>query len=109
MSSQQPRSISSAPNGRLVDFEEAVIKSGFVGGTRFLRVRGTMPDDGLVAKLAPRIYSAKPDWWVIEVVGMANRQAEGRAFEASVPIDGVTGTEGILVIGAAREERFPNN
>lgn len=104
MSSTPPRSHSSASNAQLVDFDEAVIKSGLVGGTRFLRVRGTLSRDGLKAKLAPRIYPRKPDYWVIEVVATPSRNAETRSFELSIPIDSVTGTKGIIVRGETCEE-----
>ncbi len=106
MTSVTPRSHTSAPNARLVDFDEAIIKSGPMGGTRFLRVRGTMPEEGFSAKLAPRIYSTKPDYWVIEVAALMTRGATERDFEISIPIDGVTGTKGIIVRGATREERI---
>ncbi|WP_420606564.1 hypothetical protein [Novosphingopyxis sp.] len=108
MSSHPPRSHTSAPNARLVDFDEAVIKTGPMGDTRFLRVRGTLSDDGVAVKLAPRIYSRKPDYWVIEVAAITARDGAERAFEISIPVDAVTGIKGIVVRGETREDVIEN-
>tara|TARA_B100000929_G_scaffold151564_1_gene119967 strand:- start:44 stop:370 length:327 start_codon:yes stop_codon:yes gene_type:complete len=108
MVSNPPRSHTGAPNARLIDFDEAVIKTGPMGSTRFLRVRGILPEDGLGVKLAPRIYATKPDYWVIEVAAPISRDVTERAFEVSIPIDGVTGTKGIIVRGHTHEVQFEN-
>ena len=106
MTSRTPRSHTSAPNARLVDFDEAVIKPGPMGATRFLRVRGTLPETGSGVKLAPRIYSTTPDYCVIEVAATSAPGSEERSFEVSIPVDGVTGTKGVIVRGDTREQTF---
>ena len=106
MSSNAPRSHSSVPNARLVEFDEAIVKSGPMGGTRFLRVRGTLSDGAWTVKLAPRIYSTRPTYWVIEVAATPTRGKEERAFEVSIPIDAVTGTQGIIVRGKTGEKQI---
>ncbi len=108
MSSNPPRSHTGAPNARLVDFDEAVVKTGPMGSTRFLRVRGMLANDGLTVKLAPRIYSLQPDYWVIEVAATTARDAAERAFEISIPVDAVTGVKGIIVRGETREDVIEN-
>ena len=108
MPSLEARSHASIPNGRLVDFDEAVLKESTMGGTRFLRVRGETAQDGLNVKLAPRIYSGVPDYWVIEVIAVPSRDVTERAFELSIPVMAVTGRCGIIVRGASREQQFPN-
>ena len=108
MASTSPRSHTSAPNARIVDFDEAIIKDGPIEGTRFLRVRGTLPEGKWQAKLAPRIYFTKPEYWIIEVAAAVDREATEGSFEVSIPVDSVTGTRGIIVRGATREERFEN-
>lgn len=108
MSSNLPRSHTSIANGRLVDFDEAIVKAGPMGVTRFLRVRGTLREPGMVVRLAPRIYSVKPDYWVIEVAATPDRDRTERVFEVSIPVDGVTGFKGIIVRGETDERQIDN-
>jgi hypothetical protein len=72
-----------------------------------LIVRGTKTYLNMDVDVRPRIYIRQPEYWGIEVVGCLS----GFGLPAlaphtvSIPLSGITGTEGIEVIGATRSER----
>lgn len=114
MNSSSSGSLSSVPNGRIIDFEVAELrKPPFQDGV-YLWVTGILPSAGFEAKLAPRVYRDRPDYWGIEVAvvtvpNAANDVAinEGPlSFERSVPLAGITGSRGITVIGANQVKRI---
>ena len=114
MSSSSSGSLSSVPNGRIVDFEIAELRKLPFQDSLYLWVRGTLPGKGFEARLAPRLYYDRPDYWGIEVavvhvpmpandIGSAG---EPLIFEQSVPLTGITGVRGITVIGANQVKRI---
>ncbi len=115
MSSSAKGSLSSVPSGRIIDFEEAEVRTLSFQGETHLWVKGKLPNSNFEAKLAPRIYHDRPDYWGIEVaVTMlptpANDAGEAADvsldFERSVPLSGITGVRGITVIGANQIKRI---
>ena len=119
MNSSSRGSLSSVPNGRIINFETAELRKLPFQDSLYLWVRGELPEAGFEARLAPRIYYDRPEYWGIEVavilappvftpgaandVGGAN---ETLVFERSVPLAGITGVRGITVIGANRVKRI---
>ena len=106
-------SFSSLPNGRIIDFESAEIRTVPFQDSLYLWVNGNQPDLELDVRLAPRYYTDRPDYWAIEVVAI--RSAAGSndpdpgskaRFECAIPLVGVTGVLGITVIGANRVQRI---
>jgi hypothetical protein len=124
MSSATSGSLSSVPNGRIIDFEVAELKTMPFQDHLYLWVKGRLPVGSFEVTLAPRIYHARPEYWGIEVAivpkqSAANDQdasnetgtepassAAGAMFERSVPLTGVTGNRGITVIGANQVKRI---
>jgi hypothetical protein len=114
MSSSSSGSLSSVPNGRIIDFEIAELRKLPFQDSLYLWVRGTLPGKGFEARLAPRLYHDRPDYWGIEVAVVhvpmpANDvgPADGPLiFERSVPLTGITGVRGITVIGANQVKRI---
>lgn len=119
MSSSSSGSLSSVPNGRIIDFETAELRKLPFQDSLYLWVRGELPGVGFEARLAPRIYHDRPDYWGIEVAvihapaivppGAANDiggAVETLVFERSVPLTGITGVRGITVIGANQVKRI---
>ena len=119
MNSASSGSLSSVPNGRIIDFEVAELRKLPFQDSLYLWVRGSLPETGFEARLAPRIYHDRPDYWGIEVavihaphianpvpandVGSVD---EPLVFERSVPLIGITGVRGIAVIGANQVKRI---
>jgi hypothetical protein len=107
-------SLSSVPNGRIIDFDVAELRKVPFQDSLYLWVRGTLPGLGFEAKLAPRVYQYRPDYWGIEVAvvtqpTVANDVGIGEvslSFERSVPLTGITGVRGIAVIGANEVKRI---
>ncbi len=107
-------SLSSVPNGRIIDFDVAELRTLPFQDSLYLWVRGTLPEPGYEAKLAPRVYQYRPDYWGIEVAVVMQRQAANDAeigevsleFERSVPLTGITGVRGIAVIGASQVKKI---
>lgn len=112
-------SLSSAPNGRIIDFENAELKTLPFQDSLYLWVSGRMPVGCLEITLAPRIYYDRPEYWGIEVAVVAKPKAANDSeigavdattasvmFERSVPLSGITGSRGISVIGANQIKRI---
>ena len=114
MDSSCSGSLSSVPNGRIIDFEVAELRKLPFQDNLYLWVRGKLPSAGYEAKLAPRVYQYRPDYWGIEVAVVTQRKAANDAdigevsleFERSVPLTGITGVRGIAVIGANQVKRI---
>jgi hypothetical protein len=93
---------------RLIDFEKAEVRPGFMPKTWFLVVSGIKPWLTMQVSLEPRIYIAQPDYWGIEVVGCQS----GIGLPATAPytvaieITQVLGKYGIEVIGATRSQQI---
>ena len=112
-------SLSSVPNGRIIDFEIAELKTLPFQDSLYLWVSGRMPAGSFEVTLAPRIYHDRPEYWGIEVAIVATQAAikdqkvvdllaneAPSMFERSVPLSGVTGSRGISVIGANQIKRI---
>jgi hypothetical protein len=122
MASSQSGSISSVPNGRIVDFETAELRKVPFQDSLYLWVRGKVPEAGFEIQLAPRVYHGQPDYWGIEVAIVKKPDADNDIgandtgnnpsgeqalfFERSVPLSGITGNRGITVIGANQMKRI---
>jgi hypothetical protein len=108
MSSSSSGSLSSVPNGRIIDFEVAELRKLPFQDSLYLWVQGHLPSADFEAKLAPRFYHDRPDYWGIEVAVVSVPRSDNDlsaantslSFERSVPLTGITGTKGITVIGA---------
>lgn len=108
MTSSKGGSLTSVPNGRIIDFEKAELRRLPFQDSLYLWVKGSTSGVGQDVKLAPRVYRDRPDYWAIEVTAItvpnpANDLGEGQNpldFERSIPLTGVTGRKGITVIGA---------
>jgi hypothetical protein len=103
------------PAGRLIDFEEAVAISQMSFPPRpVLVVSGQKPLPTTEVSLVPLVYISQPQYWGIQVIGSVDAggprptQPIANAWEYRVEIDlqGVTGTEGVEVIGASHTERL---
>jgi hypothetical protein len=95
---------------RIVEFEKAEVDTrlGLLSPRYVLVVSGTKPVS-MKIELVPLIYEQQPDYWGIEVVGSLPGGIVLPAFgpyTASLPLAGITGTDGIEVIGANRTERL---
>jgi hypothetical protein len=103
------------PASRLIDFEQAVCVSQMSFPPRpVLVVSGHKPLPTTEVSLVPLVYISQPQYWGIQVVGAVDAdgprptQPIANAWEYQVQIDlqGVTGTEGVEVIGASHTERL---
>jgi len=115
MSNSDTGSLSSVPNGRIIDFEEAEVRTLSFQDGAHLWVKGKLPNSNFDASLAPRIYHDRPDYWGIEVAvtklptpaNDAGTAADASLdFERSIPLSGITGIQGVAVIGASRIKRI---
>lgn len=95
---------------RLVDFDQAQIVTLRSFPPQYvLHVSGIMPHLNMQVDLVPLVYIQQPEYWGIEVVGCL---PGGIGLPATAPytawinLSGITGTEGIEVIGATRSERL---
>lgn len=98
-------SLSSVPQGRIIGFDGAELKRSPMQNGWFLSVSGVAPEAGKVARLAPRLYQERPDYWGIEVVAIrldAGGDDGPCSGKLSIPLEGITGLKGIAVIGANR-------
>jgi hypothetical protein len=115
MSSTLNGSLSTVPQGQIIDFEKAELRRMPFQDSLYLWVKGQLPAQGFDARLAPRIYNdGRPDYWAIEVAAFSSLAAANDAsdaddmlsFERSVPLTGITGTRGVTVIGASHMQRI---
>lgn len=114
MTTSSGGSLSSVPNGRIIDFDVAELRTVPFQDSLYLWVRGTLPGAGFEARLAPRVYQFRPDYWGIEVAVVMQPKAANDTdmgevsleFERSVPLTGITGVRGITVIGANQAKRI---
>lgn len=114
MNSSSSGSLSSVPHGRIIDFNVAELRTLPFQDSLYLWVSGTLPGAQYEAKLAPRLYHDRPDYWGIEVAVVVKPEAANDAdigevsldFERSVPLTGITGVRGITVIGANQVKRI---
>ena len=93
---------------RLIDFQQAEVRPGFVPNTFFLIVSGMKPWLNMKVELQPLIYIKQPEYWGIEVVGCLS----GIGLPVVTPyhvwldISHARGTKGIEVIGASERKQI---
>jgi hypothetical protein len=99
-----------ADSVRLVDFGSAEVLTLESLPPQFLLVvTGTKPFLNMEVELVPLVFVRRPEYWGVEVVG---RLPGGIGLPALTPytvstnLSGITGTEGIEVIGATRSEKI---
>jgi hypothetical protein len=87
---------------RLIDFERAEVRPGFLPGTYILVVSGTKPYLNMQVELSPLVYVRRPEYWGIEVIGSLPGIGLPTLtpYTVSLPLDGIQGSIGIEVIGA---------
>lgn len=103
--SKQP----AAQSSRLINFDKAEVRPGFVPNTWILIVSGEAPCLNMDVSLVPLIYIRCPEYWGIEVVGTLPQGfclTAVKPYTVSLPLTGVTGSKGIEVIGANKSEKF---
>lgn len=113
MNANNTGSFSSLPNGRIIQFDTAEIRTVPFQDSLYLWVQGPHPGPGLDVRLAPRYYSDRPEYWAVEVAAIRSMAHSGEAvatsstiFECAIPLVGVIGSRGITVIGANRLQRI---
>ncbi len=98
-----------AESCRLIDFEKVEVRPGIIPETWFLTVIGTKACSNMRVELIPLVYVKCPEYWGIEVVGCLPQGICLTAvapYEVTIPLAGITGSEGIEVIGANKREEL---
>jgi hypothetical protein len=100
-----------ASSHRLIDFEQAeVVASESNPPQVLLKVRGRKPYANMWVDLAPLVDDVRYPYRRIEVVGRLpvgiGLPSDASQYDLSIPLYGITGTEGIEIIGATRSERI---
>ena len=120
MNSTLRGSLSTVPQGQIIDFEKAELRRLPFQDSLYLWVKGRFAASGFDVRLAPRIYkNGRPDYWAIDVAAFTRLVAandvaandhddlsDKLTFERSVPLIGITGTKGVRVIGANRSQQI---
>jgi hypothetical protein len=99
---------------RLVDFERADVITPMIEPPRPRLVVSGVTVVPMRVSLVPLVYVSRPPYWGIQVVGSTGDETGPRPVHpiTSVPysveleLAGITGTEGVEVIGASRTERI---
>lgn len=94
--------MSSAANGRLIDFDQAEIRHSQFNDELFLFVSGQPIENGWKAMLSPVIHHNKLDYLTVEVLKVrSDKQNEmDKPYRASLPLGGIAGKKGVVLIGA---------
>ena len=103
------RALPSPASYRLIDFTRAEVRPGIVNGTFVLIVAGEAPAASMRVELVPAVYIQRPDFWEIEVVGCLSGPVclpGTKPYVEALPLDGITGTQGIEIVGASRRQRI---
>jgi hypothetical protein len=111
MNDEQLREFTNLPAAqscRLIDFDtvEVLVLESFPP-QYVLVVTGTKPYRNMKVDLVPLVYIRQPEYWGIEVVGCLSGIGlpSTAPYTVSVPLAGITGTQGIEVIGATKSEK----
>jgi hypothetical protein len=99
--------------GRLIDFERVDVISPMIYPPRpRLVVSGPLPTPGTEVTLVPLVYVSRPQYCGIQVVGTLEDlgagptpAAESARYSVELDLIGISGTEGVEVIGASHTER----
>src|SRR5215468_6262544 len=100
--------------GRLIDFEQAdAITQMSLPPRPVLVVSGHAPQPAMEVTLVPVVYVRQPEYWAIKVMGTPGELgadptpvADPTAYSVQVDLAGITGTEGVEVVGATHTERI---
>ncbi len=106
--SDRPKDLPRAEAYRRIDFKKTGIHPGTIPKTFILVVSGTKPYVNMEVNLKPLIYIKRPDYWGIEVVGFLHGVGLPTLtpYTTFIPLDSITGTNGIEVIGATHSEKI---
>ena len=98
--------------GRLIDFARVDVISPMIYPPQpRLVVSGLLPMPGVTVTLQPLTYVSRPQYVGVQVVGTVEDverpapDAEPVPYSAELDLVGVTGAEGVEVIGASQTER----
>jgi hypothetical protein len=95
---------------RLIDFDEAVVISPMIYPPRpRLVVSGEAPYAGMEVTLVPLVYVSQPPYWGIQVVGRPGGDVAAAVltpYQVEIDLAGITGTQGVEVIGASRTQQL---
>jgi hypothetical protein len=96
-----------AEANRLIYFKKAYIRQGIVPKKYILIVSGTKPYVNMEVSLKPLVYIKRPEYWGIEVSGSLNGIGLPTLtpYTVTIPLDSITGTKGIEIIGATHSEK----
>ncbi|HUQ34205.1 MAG TPA: hypothetical protein VM095_18935 [Pyrinomonadaceae bacterium] len=85
-----------------INFKIARVFPGIVPKTWFLVVEGTKPYLNMTVRLSPLIYTHRPDYWGIEVIGTLSGIGLPitAPYHVFISLEGIIGTKGIEVIGS---------
>lgn len=100
---------SAAQSSRVINFDKAEVVGGFVNNSFFLVVSGEAPCINMEVSLIPLMYVRCPEYWGIEVVGTLPGGFcldAVKPFTVTIALTGITGSQGIEVIGANSTKRF---
>lgn len=97
-----------AESFRRIHFDSAEVVSDFPGGYTLI-VRGEAPCLNMEVSLSPLIYIDCPEYWGIEVIGSLRGNiclTAMKPYVVAIPLNGITGSRGIEVLGPRRSERI---
>jgi hypothetical protein len=102
------------PDGRLIDFEQAnAITQMSLPPRPALLVSGHKPHPAMEVALVPVMYVSQPQYWAIQVVGTPGEVGppltpveDPTAYSVQLDLAGITGTEGVEVVGASCSQRI---
>ena len=109
MHTEELVALKTASSVRLINFERAEVRPGFLPGSFILIVSGQAPCLNMTVALSPLIYVRCPEYWGIEVTGTLPAGfclPALKPFVATIDLAGITGSRGIEVIGAGHSETF---
>src|SRR5690349_10750109 len=101
--------------GRLIDFDQAEVVTPMIYPPQpRLVVSGTKPNPETDVTLVPVVYVSQPQYWGIQVVGTYRGRELGphpsqpiaEPYTVELDLAGVTGTEGVEVIGATQTKKI---
>lgn len=100
---------------RLIDFQWAEVVTPMIYPPKpRLVVRGLKPQPDLEVSLVPLAYVSRPPYYGIQVVGTiaadgphVSQPITSIPYYVELDLQGITGSEGVEVIGATRTEQLP--
>ena len=118
MSTEESSPATSAPEeavNRLIDFERADAITPMIYPPQPRLVVSGVTNIPMEVQLVPLVYISQPQYWGIQVVGCLGGGESGPhpshpiaaiPYHVELDLAGVTGTEGVEVIGATMTERL---